>query len=305
MAKRKSKKTSADAKRLLEIFLTGKRRRTAQAYRTDLRRFADFLGAKSTDDAVAELIAGGNGRAYELTSLYRSHLRERSAASTVNRRLATLRSLTATARNLGIISWSVLIKPLPSQPLRDSTGPGRTNVRKMIEFAKATGGEKGYRDTAILYLLYGIALRRGEVVELDVENVDMERPAISVLGKGRDEREWLDMPLLVAEAVAAWMSQRGWDDGPLFHALSRAHGRRRLGETGLYYLVATIGEAVGCRATPHGLRHTAITDAILLGHNLADVRKFSRHANLNTLQIYYDRVRGVAMDIANDVVNGL
>ncbi len=303
--KRKRKAPTADAKRLLKIFLTGKGRLTAQAYGTDLRRFADFLEAKTVDGAVAELIGGGNGQAYELASLYRAHLRERSAAATINRRLATLRSLTSTARNIGIIAWSLTIKPLPTQPLRDSTGPGRSNVRRMIEFAKATGGLKGYRDTAILYLLYGLALRRGEVVELDAENVDLKRPALSVIGKGRVEREWIDMPLLVAEAVAAWMSQRGHDDGPLFYTLSRAYGRERLSATGLYSIVVAISKAIGCKTTPHGLRHTAITDAILLGHSLADVQKFSRHANLNTLQIYFDRVRGVAVDIASSVVNGL
>ena len=303
MAKRK--KTS-DADRLLKIFLAGKGRLTSQAYQSDLHRFAEFMEVQTLTDAIAELIGGGNGRAYELACLYRGYLRERSSAATINRRLATLRSLTATARNIGIIPWSLTFKPLKTRPLRDSTGPGRSNVRKMIDYAKAQGGKKGYRDTAILYLLYGLALRRGEVVELNAENVDLQRPSISVVGKGRTEREWIDLPLIVQEAVAGWLCQRGWEDGPLFCTLSRACGvKARLSATGLYQIVVSIAKAVGCRATPHGLRHTAITDAILMNHSLADVQKFSRHANLNTLQIYYDRVRGVAVDIASDVVNGL
>lgn len=87
--------------------------------------------------------------------------------------------------------------------------------------------------------------------------------------------------------------------------MSRAHPHERLTADGLYCIVMRLAQAAGCKASPHGLRHTAITDAILMQHSLADVQKFSRHTDLRTLQLYYDRVRGVAKDIATDIVSGL
>jgi integrase/recombinase XerC len=57
-------------------------------------------------------------------------------------------------------------------------------------------------------------------------------------------------------------------------------------------IIRDLGAAVGVHVWPHGLRHTAITQAIDAANGLIIdlVRQFSRHRSLNTLLIYRDEL---------------
>jgi integrase len=61
----------------------------------------------------------------------------------------------------------------------------------------------------------------------------------------------------------------------------------------IYKLVRAIGQRVGVTTRPHGLRHTAISEAVRLvqqnGMDVTAVLKFSRHTNMSTLQYYLDQ----------------
>lgn len=289
----------------MEVFFSTKSERTVEAYKHDLTDFAAFLKVTTVEEAVEQLLGGGNGKAHEMVQMYQGGMRRTAAPTTINRRMATLASLARTAQALGIISWRLAPSPIPTMRLRDVAGPGRENVRRMLREARGQGGEKGARDVAIILLFYGLALRRREVVKLDVEHVDVKGAALSILGKRRAEREWVDLPPRVQEALAEYLAICEHPDGPLFFSLSRGHRGQRLTAAGVYNLVRVLGRRVGCEATPHGLRHTAITDAILAGHPLPDVQRFSRHADLRTLQVYYDRVRGVQLEVGNSLVADL
>ena len=77
---------------------------------------------------------------------------------------------------------------------------------------------------------------------------------------------------------------------------------KRLTCDGLYYVVKDLGTKTGQKVRPHGLRHTSISEAVRktqsIGMDVTKVLKFSRHKNLNTLQIYIDAVEGAQGEIA-------
>jgi SAM-dependent methyltransferase len=90
---------------LLEEFLGNRSARTQQAYRIDIEDFGRFLG-EPPPAAVARLLSGGPGGARHLALEFAIDLRRRERApATVNRRLATLRALLATAHDGGMIDW--------------------------------------------------------------------------------------------------------------------------------------------------------------------------------------------------------
>jgi integrase/recombinase XerC len=133
------------------------------------------------------------------------------------------------------------------------------------------------------------------------EDVDLRGSRARVLGKGQSAWEWLDLPQETVEAVGAWLALRPAGEGPLFLSLGGRRAGGPLTAWGVYWLVRTVSRACGCPATPHGLRHTAITDAIQRGYCLPDVQRFSRHRDLRTLQAYYDGCNATELDIAADV----
>ena len=80
--------------------------------------------------------------------------------------------------------------------------------------------------------------------------------------------------------------------------------------SGIYKRVLALAKRVGVKTPPHGLRHTAITRALdLTGGNVRMVKGFSRHANLETLQVYDDARRDffgqVARMVTKDLMEGL
>ncbi len=104
-----------------------------------------------------------------------------------------------------------------------------------------------------------------------------------------------------AAAIAEWVAVRGTLPGPLFVNLDRAHSRRRLSGTGVYDLVRELGEAVGIRARPHGLRHAAITEALDRGADVRAVQRFSRHRDLRILLVYDDNRADLGGDVARSL----
>jgi integrase/recombinase XerC len=102
--------------------------------------------------------------------------------------------------------------------------------------------------------------------------------------------------------LAAWLSVRGVPSGPLFTALDRASGGRRLTGMGLYLVVRQLGEGVGLRVRPHGLRHAAITRALdLTGGDIRSVQKFSGYKDVRLLQRYDDNRQDLGGAVARQL----
>jgi integrase/recombinase XerC len=220
---------------------------------------------------------------------YKARMVERGlSAATINRRLAALRSLVKLGRTLGVVPWVLEVQNAKAQPYRDTRGPGRDGFLAMLRQLGGRSDAKAVRDRAILRLLYERALRCCEVCRLDVADIDMQDGVAMVLGKGRTAKEPLTLAPPTVAAVKAWLEVRGDAPGPLFVNLDRAHGRKRLSGTAVYDLVRELGDVVGIRARPHGLRHAAITEALDRGTDVRAVQRFSRHRDLRVLLVYDD-----------------
>ena len=281
---------------LIESFLSGRNPRTLQAYSDDLQDFARFIGAQDIDEASQQLLAQGHGGANSMALSYRAHLIGRGLAPvSINRKLAALRSLVKLANTLGLVPWSLQVPNLPSQSYRDTTGPGRAGFKAMLEEATHA------RDRAILRLLHSLGLRRSEVVNLDLADIDLEAGTVWILGKGRSQKERLTLPPTTRAALEAWISIRGSAPGPLFFTFARGYkGQgRRLGSHGLYFIVRKLGRKAGLTVRPHGLRHAGITAGLdLTNGNVRAVQKFSRHRDLRILTIYDDNRLDLGGDVA-------
>jgi integrase/recombinase XerC len=287
------------ARELLEAFLRGRNPNTMHAYRKDLETLAAFLGVETAERAIGRIVSLSAGEANGLALRYRHTMVEQKLApATVNRRLASMRTFVKLARMLGMITWTLEVEGVDSVPYRDTRGPGEEAVASMLDRLAARGDAKGVRDAAILRLLHDRVLRRGEVCSLDRDHYDPVR-GLSILGKGRSAREWVSLPKDAKAAVEAWLELRGNYPGPLFIALDAVNSGHRLTGSSVYAIVRRLGDAVGARARPHGLRHTGITTALeRLNGDVRKAAKFSRHKNVQTLMIYDDARTDVGGEVA-------
>jgi integrase/recombinase XerC len=291
---------------LVEAFLSGKKKTTIDAYRQDLECFRKFRKMDSIDMAAEFLLANGPASANLTAMTYKTWLIENHmSANTVNRRLASLRSLVKLGRALGLVVWDMTIQNQRVTAYRDTSGPGEENLAKMLELAsRCKNPIKACRDTAILRLLHDLALRRGELVSLDLSDVEFEKSRIAVIGKGKDEKEFLSLPIETTLVLKKWIDTRGDDSGALFTSLDRRTTGlvRRITGRAIHLIVKKLGKEIGINTRPHGIRHTAITQALITaqenGIPLEEVMQFSRHKDLSTIMVYRDREANVQGKIA-------
>ena len=293
---------------LVAAWLDGRNDRTRRAYAQDLDDFRKFVGAETIDAAAEVLLGRGHGAANGTALSYRGHLKTRGLSpATINRHLASLRSLVHLARTLGIVPWALEVQNLKAEAYRDTRGPGRVGFRSMLQALASRKDAKACRDLALLRLLYDLGLRRAEAVGFDLEHIDLAGSRVSVLRKGKTERLWLTLPGPTIAAMKKWLTARGDAPGPLFVGFRGGKGKRLSGG-GLYRAVRSIGRAAGVRVRPHGLRHTAITEAVKAaqanGMSLEEVLDFSGHADVRTLMLYRDRERNVQGRLAALVAEG-
>ncbi len=294
---------------LVMTFLDGKSPATREAYRQDLRCFERFLAGAGSITTLSTLFQLTSPELNFVVIKYRDHLVGRKLSpATVNRRLGAVRSLFNLARLLGQTGAIIEIQNIKSEPYRDTRGPGLPAFKRMVIAASSQNSTKAIRDQAILRLLFDLALRASELVNLDLCHVDLDQMRISIKGKGRLERQYLSIPPTSIDALTKWIKVRGSAPGPLFTNLIRdARKRARLSRVGLYELVRSLGEAADIRTRPHGIRHLSISEACRVAQNngyaLEEVMDHSRHRSVATLMIYRDRERNVQGAIATLVAN--
>ncbi len=116
-----------DGQALLDSFLSGKSERTIEAYKRDLDDFRQFLGVENISEAAC-IFLSDQGKANAIALSYTKRLIEKGLQSTtINRRLAALRSLSQMAKMLGMIPWTLQVKNRKIEAYRDTKRLSRDN----------------------------------------------------------------------------------------------------------------------------------------------------------------------------------
>lgn len=287
---------------LYGIWLQSLSENTRRAYQRDLRTMLDWKGL-SDEKRLAEFLAGLHGSEANMMALeWQNELVSRKLSpASVNRTMAALKSFVKLLRMNGLVPWTIEIPKRRAKAYKDTKGCGAEVVVEAIQRLSEDSSPAGARDEALIRLLWGLALRRGEVAHLDVANIDFRAKKISILGKGSHEAERLDLTPKMVEALKRWIGHRGTKPGALFWNFSRSGPAKRLTDQGVWRITKRHG-----LGRAHGVRHASITQA--LEQTKGDVRttmRFSRHKDLNTLMIYDDNRRDGARKISEGLEEGI
>lgn len=286
---------------LVDSFLAGRSDKTNESYYQDLKHFAQHLGMRSVDEAARVFVSQSHGCANSVGLAYKAALIEgRFSPSTINRRLAALRSIVLFANTIGLVGWKLEVKNVRHEKYRDTTGITISLFQEVIDAAASQKNEaKAARDIAVLRVLIDLGLRRAEVISIDYpRDLDFTTGTLWILGKGEQEKRRLSLPEVTQQALKNWLTERGDWNGPLITNFDRSSkGSDRITDRGFTYLIEYLGKKIGVKLHPHKLRHTAITEACKLAQKsdiaLEEVLDFSRHKDIRTLLIYRDRERNV------------
>jgi site-specific recombinase XerD len=239
---------------------------TRRAYGVDLRHFAGWLDGRGLglDDVDVRVLAD---YAAEL-----GRARSGLAPATIGRRLAAVRSFLRATLGPERVPDAALA---PRRPTRLPDAPKAAEVDGLLDRLDGEGS-LALRNRALLELVYSGGLRSAEAVGLDLADVDFDREALHVHGKGGKERvvplgeeaaHWLALYLREARPQLA----RGACDAVFLSARGR-----RLDTSTLRRLLPH----------PHRLRHAFATHLLEGGADLRTIQELLGHASLSTTQVY-------------------
>jgi integrase/recombinase XerC len=170
--------------------------------------------------------------------------------------------------------------------------PGEAGAEPGEEAGAEPGAEamvELLRDQVVMELLYAGGLRVSELCGLDLDDVDLSRRTVRVLGKGRKERV-VPVGVPAVTAVTRWLAEgrpRWVRPASGAALLLGARGGRldpRTARRSVHRRLAAVGGLPDLG--PHGLRHTAATHLLEGGADLRSVQELLGHATLATTQIY-------------------
>jgi len=145
------------------------------------------------------------------------------------------------------------------------------------------------RDKTILELLYSTGIRLGELVSIDVGDVQIDQKTVKVFGKGGKERI-VPFGGKAAEALDFYLQERNihvqkdLNDNPLFISKQGLRISPRTVQSRLKKLFDSV--AAGSGFTPHLMRHTFATHLLDHGADIRAVKELLGHASLSSTQIY-------------------
>lgn len=264
---------------------------TARSYGSDLADLERFAGLRG--------VSGVGGLDLEL---YRDWLWEASqrelAKATLARRSASVKAFSAWLRRSGHIEIDAAVRlraPKPERTLpRVLSNDSMSGVLEVLQARAAEGDPVALRDLAVVEMLYASALRVSELVGIDLDDLDLDRRTVRVVGKGAKERivpfgqpAALALTDYLARSRSSLLARQA-DGGAQARALFVGVRGGRLGTRSVYQLVARLLESVpgSGPAGPHALRHTAATHLLDGGADLRAVQEILGHASLGTTQIY-------------------
>lgn len=257
---------------------------TVSSYQIDLLDFKTFLtNAKEAIPPLEEID-------HLTVRSYLANMQDRNLArSTVLRRLSSLRSFFKYLCRLGYID----VEPTAAlnSPKIQRKLPNFLDISEVEALIMAPDDKNiiGIRDRAIMELLYSTGMRVGELLTLDLSDIDLQNSLVKVKGKGKKERI-LPVGKMAMVALndylfkrnelnperflqAVFLSERG-------NRLPDAKSIRRRIEK--YAQIAGIKKKI----TPHTLRHSFATHLLNAGADLRSVQELLGHSSLSTTQIY-------------------
>lgn len=271
--------------------------RTVKAYRCDLKLFNHVLDKDIVEITTEDIRA--------FISYLESHHDYKD--STIKRKIATLKVFFTFLEEEEIIPDSPtrkikrkyrVARRLPKvMPIRDLNRLLKATYRE-VKTAESMYDEdktdinldkqmRAYRNRAILETLFSTGMRIGELVALDIKDINLQERTILIFGKGRKERIIYiscDEVLVAIKEYLAFRRKIQTKSPALF--LNRDHKRLSI------YSIENIFEKY-CKIakikkhyTPHCLRHTMATMLLNNGADIREVQEILGHASIVTTQIY-------------------
>ncbi|MPN13283.1 Tyrosine recombinase XerD [bioreactor metagenome] len=160
---------------------------------------------------------------------------------------------------------------------------------------------KGYRDHAMLELLYATGIRVSELINLNLNNLNLSAGFVRCAGKGRERV--IPLYSTAVRALSEYVDNvrpRMVDD-PRETALFVNMNGDRMSRQGFWKIIKHYQETANIKKeiTPHTLRHSFAAHLLENGADLRSIQEMLGHADISSTQVYAQLVKQKLQDVYN------
>jgi integrase/recombinase XerC len=256
---------------------------TVTAYINDIGFFESFLTNEFEDDNLLRVNYN------QIRSWIISLSEDGISNTSINRKISSLKSFYKFLLKSKQIDSSPLLKHKAIKAAKKIQIPfSEKELDLVLNQIKYKEGFEGIRDKLIVDLFYTTGIRRTELINLKVQNVDLSNKTIKVIGKRNKERI-IPILTIIEEQIKRYLSERASiqdvKDIELFFLLSNGV---KLNDSFVYRLInyyfSNVSEKV--KKSPHILRHTFATHLLNNGADINSVKELLGHSSLASTQVY-------------------
>lgn len=256
---------------------------TVKAYARDIESFFEFIIAEFGVLQVSEI-------SYNLIRSWIVRLTDEGVGNrSINRKIASLKAYFKFLQKIGEVSQSPLAKHKSLKVKKELQIPfSGDEIDAVLSQLGKADDFRSLRDLAMVSLFYATGMRRSELINLQLRDVDFERRSIKVLGKRNKERI---IPLInwVIDILKSYVVSRNENFGSDIDGnLLLTNKGENLYDTFVYRTINRYFSEVSQKAktSPHMLRHTFATHLLNNGADLNAVKELLGHASLASTQVY-------------------
>lgn len=275
---------------------------TLSAYRNDLRQFSQYLEAGEGESLKP--VKNWSNVTRDHIVLFLLYLKGRSyAPTTVARKQAAIKSFFKHLTSKGRVKANPaeeLASPHVDRNLPHTISSSDAD-RLFREINQPSQSPEALRDRAMMQLLSATGLRVGEMVALDLGDIDLEagvvipgggsapggksrRVAIGSMGTIDLLREYLDKGRFALGGSDRGGASLATQSG---QSLFLNHRGQRLTRQGFWLILKRYAKAAGLsEISPHTLRHSFAARKVDAGADMRDLQQMLGHASISTTQVY-------------------
>ena len=250
---------------------------TIEGYQNDLMQFGNWL--KKETELLEDID--------QLTiHRYHSYLGEHYKASTVARKITSLKGFVDYLTTTGILDHTLSISDHSKKPEKLPNVLSQDQMNAMIDVVP-TDSLMGKRDSAILELLYATGIRVSELVALTLDRYYEREQFIQVIGKGGKER-LVPFGKCAQESVGRYLKAREKAGVKPNEILFLSNRQKAMTRQAIWKLIKKYAVAadIPFEVTPHTIRHTFATHLLENGVDLRAIQEMLGHSDISTTQIY-------------------
>jgi len=256
---------------------------TVTAYINDIGFFESFLSNEFEDDNLLRINYN------QIRSWIVSLSDDGISNASINRKVSSLKSFYKFLLKTKQIDTSPLLKHKALKAPKKIQIPfSEKELDMVLNQIMYKEGFEGVRDKLIVDLFYTTGIRRTELINLKIQNVDLSNKTIKVIGKRNKERI-IPILTIIEEQIKKYLSERSSmqevKESEYFFLLSNGV---KLNDSFVYRLIncyfSNVSEKV--KKSPHILRHTFATHLLNNGADINSVKELLGHSSLASTQVY-------------------